>query len=354
MHLIPTPPNSIKPPNYGQGCRRHMYRPAANLAKNVTVSEKVPAEGSHDQYRECDEPKDYTKIQDKPATSEPVLKLQDSDKCMKIINCWNNDTQKDNTPSLNLDLTDKVFQENKTLSDVNAYNEQKSAAEKVNNQVNYDEIEYFEGQKSGVTSIHFDIHDIITTKDMFKNEGTLSCNQNSSTKSELITNSKTHKKARVIESTNNQKESAVDNNLKAESFQKETDSGKSNVTSSCEPFSDEELKELEEEYIYEEDFISDISNDSSWSSIVQVADDTTHILSPRMEEQHTLLSSGDNKLLPDSKTSKEKLSHDIKCQFSENSIQDERIQTPPQSMYDTLVSKKSDSLLSERSKYIQY
>ena len=51
MHRIPTPPTSTKPPNYGQECRRRMYRPAVNLI------EQIPDEGPHEQYKECDRPK---------------------------------------------------------------------------------------------------------------------------------------------------------------------------------------------------------------------------------------------------------------------------------------------------------
>ena len=142
--------------------------------------------------------------------------------------------------------------------------------------------------------------------------------------------------------------------LKADSLQKGTDSGKSDVTLRCEQFSDEELVQLEEAYIYEEDFISDVSNDLSWSSIVQVADGTT-CKSPRMQKQHILLSPDDNKLSSESYSSikaiddseKKSSSQDIRFQSSDKNILDAKIQNLPHIFY----TKKDYSLLSKRSKY---
>ena len=167
--------------------------------------------------------------------------------------------------------------------------------------------------------------------------------------------------------------------FKADSLQEETDSGKSNATSSHEQLSDEKLKQLEEIYIYEEDFISDVSSSSSSSTTVQVADDDVSSSSslsttvqvaddttcklPLQGQCMLLLSPSDNKLSSDSSSSIETIlsvedeeekpsSHNKMCQYPDDSIQDERIQTPPHNFHTTFTSKKSFSLLSKRSEYI--
>ena len=161
---------------------------------------------THNDSLECHEmpkKKKFLKTQDKSATDKSAFKLQGSDKYMKIINCWSNDnnTQKDNN-----DLTYKVSKENKTLSDFSVYDEQKSVFEKVNyNQVKCGVVENLEGENS---EMNFDKSDITTLgkNTEFEEECILSCTQDSNTMSELIANSKVE---RVIESTNNQKESII-------------------------------------------------------------------------------------------------------------------------------------------------
>ena len=151
----------------------------------------------------------------------------------------------------------------------------------------------------------------------------------------------------------NYKEPKVENELdqinhsKADSLQKETDSGESSTTSKSEESSDEELKELEEQYIYEEDFLSDVSNDSSCSTLVQVTDDTV-CKSSRIQE---LSSDSCSSIKTNDETSS---NHYIKYKCSDITIEEERIQTPPSDTYDTFSSKKSHSLLLKRSKFISF
>ena len=145
------------------------------------------------------------KDQDEPTTNKAVPELEDVDKFMKRINCWNsnNGAQKEYTPSPCLDPTNRTSKENKALSDAGVCG---PVAEEVStDQVKCDVVENLEEEKVGEDIFeleNFDQCNIATMEDdtEFVGKGVLSSTQDST---------KTHKKERAMESSSNQEESDI-------------------------------------------------------------------------------------------------------------------------------------------------